>query len=144
MSKFLEWRVWGIGNWWGNRREGDHSGDLGVDGWINQKGFLDVTYHIIRAHFIRVLTGPAGHLASCAVGNQFFPVVKAVGAWCCPLASDAEVKNEWRSTSTVSPGLHRVDKENFTFNDFVHAGFCPYLNPFIACHNMPAFTARNC
>ena len=23
-----------IGSWWGNRREGDHSGDLGVDGWI--------------------------------------------------------------------------------------------------------------
>ena len=23
-----------IGCWWGNRREGDHWGDLGVDGWI--------------------------------------------------------------------------------------------------------------
>ena len=23
-----------IGFWWGNRREGDHRGDLGVDGWI--------------------------------------------------------------------------------------------------------------
>ena len=23
-----------IGSWWGNRREGDHKGDLGVDGWI--------------------------------------------------------------------------------------------------------------
>jgi len=23
-----------IGSWWGNRREGDRSGDLGVDGWI--------------------------------------------------------------------------------------------------------------
>jgi len=22
-----------IGSWWGNRREGDHGGDLGVDGW---------------------------------------------------------------------------------------------------------------
>jgi len=22
------------GSWWGNRREGDHWGDLGVDGWI--------------------------------------------------------------------------------------------------------------
>jgi len=21
-------------SWWGNRREGDHWGDLGVDGWI--------------------------------------------------------------------------------------------------------------
>jgi len=23
-----------IGSWWGNRREGDHWGDLGLDGWI--------------------------------------------------------------------------------------------------------------
>jgi len=23
-----------IGSWWGNRRGGDHWGDLGVDGWI--------------------------------------------------------------------------------------------------------------
>jgi len=23
-----------IGSWWGNRREGDHWGDLGVDAWI--------------------------------------------------------------------------------------------------------------
>ena len=23
-----------IGSWWGNRREGDHWGDLGVDEWI--------------------------------------------------------------------------------------------------------------
>ena len=22
-----------VGSWWGNRREGDHWGDLGVDGW---------------------------------------------------------------------------------------------------------------
>ena len=33
------WRVWVrrggcIGSWWGNRREGDHWGGLGVDGWI--------------------------------------------------------------------------------------------------------------
>ena len=23
-----------IGSWWGNRREGDHRGNLGIDGWI--------------------------------------------------------------------------------------------------------------
>ena len=33
------WHVWVrregcIGFWWGNRREGNHWGDLGVDGWI--------------------------------------------------------------------------------------------------------------
>jgi len=33
------WRVWVrrrgcIGSWWGNRGEGDHWGDLGVDGWV--------------------------------------------------------------------------------------------------------------
>jgi len=33
------WRVWVrrggcIGSCWGNRRERDHLGDLGVDGWI--------------------------------------------------------------------------------------------------------------
>jgi len=25
---------WCVGSWWVNRREGDHWGDPGVDGWI--------------------------------------------------------------------------------------------------------------
>jgi len=33
------WHVWieergCIGSWWGNRREGDHWENLGIDGWI--------------------------------------------------------------------------------------------------------------
>jgi len=31
-----------IGSWWGNRRERDHWGDLGVDGWIILRcGYMD-------------------------------------------------------------------------------------------------------
>ena len=35
----LGWHVWMrrgvcVGSCWGNRREGDHWGDLGIDGWI--------------------------------------------------------------------------------------------------------------
>jgi len=29
-----------IGSWWGNRRERDHWADLGVDGWINIRMYL--------------------------------------------------------------------------------------------------------
>jgi len=31
---FYTWGVGCVGSLWGNRREGDHWGDLGVDGWI--------------------------------------------------------------------------------------------------------------
>jgi len=36
------WRIWVrrggcIGSWWGNRREGDYWGDLGVDGRILER-----------------------------------------------------------------------------------------------------------
>ena len=33
VARMGEDRVY-IGSWWGDRREGDHWGDLGVDGWI--------------------------------------------------------------------------------------------------------------
>ena len=33
-----------IGSWWGNRREGDHWGDLGVDGWIIL-GWISIHLH---------------------------------------------------------------------------------------------------
>jgi len=31
-----------IGSWWGIRREGDHWGDLGVDGWIIRMDLQEV------------------------------------------------------------------------------------------------------
>jgi len=33
VARMGEERVY-IGSWWGNWREGDHWGDLGIDGWI--------------------------------------------------------------------------------------------------------------
>ena len=42
-----------IGSWWGNRREGDHWGDLGVDGWI-------ILGWISRRWDVGIWTGLAG------------------------------------------------------------------------------------
>ena len=41
-----------IGSWWGNWREGDHWGDLGVDGWI-------ILGWISRRWDVRIWTGSA-------------------------------------------------------------------------------------
>ena len=43
-----------IGSWWGNRREGDHWGDLGVDGWIIL-GCISKTLNIKVYKFIILL-----------------------------------------------------------------------------------------
>ena len=43
-----------IGSWWGNRREGDHRGDLGVDGWI-------ILGWISRRWDVGILTGLGWH-----------------------------------------------------------------------------------
>jgi len=40
-----------IGSWWGNRREGDHWGDVGVDGWI-------ILGWISRRWDVGIWTGP--------------------------------------------------------------------------------------
>jgi len=39
-----------IVSWWGNRREGDHWGDLGVDGWI-------ILEWIARRWYVGIWTG---------------------------------------------------------------------------------------
>jgi len=41
---------WCIGSWWGNRKEGGHWGDLGVDGWI-------ILGRICRKWYVGIWTG---------------------------------------------------------------------------------------
>jgi len=65
------WRVWVrrggcIGSWWGNRREGDHWEDLGVDGWI-------ILGWISRRWDVGIWTGlgwPRIETDACECGNE--------------------------------------------------------------------------
>ena len=52
MGKWFVWvrRWWCIGSWWGNRREGDHWEDLGVDG-------LGMWHVWVRRGVYKVLVG---------------------------------------------------------------------------------------
>ena len=45
-----------IGSWWGNRREGDHWGDLGVDGWIIL-GWISRRWDVVILGWPRIETG---------------------------------------------------------------------------------------
>jgi len=58
----------------------------------------------------RVQNGSWAHPASYSVGTRgYFPGSKVTGAWSWSLApSSAEVKNEWRYTSTLPICLHGV------------------------------------
>ena len=57
-----------IGSWWGNRREGDHWGDLGVDGWVIRR-FHDEELNDLysSSYIVRVIKSRsmrwAGHVA---------------------------------------------------------------------------------
>jgi len=54
-----------IGSWWGNRRERDHRGDLGVDGWI-------ILGRISRRWDVGIWTGPGYRQVAdpCECGNK--------------------------------------------------------------------------
>jgi hypothetical protein len=81
-------------------------------------------------HFVHILTGPGAHTASCSIGTLVLSQGgKAVGAWCWPLTSGTEVKSDWSCTSTVPLRLHGMNRDNFTFNCFVHAGSCHIWSP---------------
>jgi len=94
------WHVWVrrggcIVSWWGNRKEGDHWGDVGVDGWIIL-GWISRRWNVVwtgygiygpgiefwwgrdfRTHPER----PWGPLSLLYNGYRVFPGVKAAGAW---------------------------------------------------------------
>ena len=67
------WRVWVrrgglIGSWWGNRRERDHWGDLGVYGWI-------ILGWISRRWDVGMWTG-LGLADACECGNELSGSIK--------------------------------------------------------------------
>jgi len=60
------WRVWArrggcIGSWWGNRRERDHWGNIGIDGWI-----------ILGRIFSKVVTGGKVFMANYITDMQLY------------------------------------------------------------------------
>ena len=59
--------------------------------------------------FVPVPTGPGVHPASCTMGTGSFPGVKRPRRGLNhPPTSSAEVKKEWRYTSTAPLGFHKA------------------------------------